>query len=174
LLDDSVKGVASWALNSQKVPVSIAAFGFTVVAHDIDNPLQVTGHGMLGNIARPGFPSRRHTLLAHNRLFTDWAAIIKACQLSKAVCMNGMSTGQILRRLSGREHVLSTNRAVVLVLVSEALMRIKDTDGDAHAALGAMTKGFYSTDTAETTLIAVKGFFGLLNRRIANNRRVGR
>ena len=72
----------------------------TIVAHDVDDALQICGHGMFRNISGPGLPSGSHTLLRDDRLLTDWAAIIKASQLPETVRMDGVSTGQILWRLS--------------------------------------------------------------------------
>ena len=72
--------------------------------------------------------------------------------------MNGMSAGQVLRRLSRGKHVFSADGAVVLVLILEALVGIKDTDGDAHATLVAMTEGFDTAHAAEPTAVAMERF----------------
>eukprot|EP00977_Amphora_coffeiformis_P029834 scaffold42983_cov176-Amphora_coffeaeformis.AAC.5 len=78
--------------------------------------------------------------------------------------VNGVSTGQILRRLATTEHVFTTNGAIVLILVLETLVRLKNRDGDAHAALVAVAEGFHATYTAESTLYAMKRFFGLQSK----------
>lgn len=116
---------------------------------------------MLGNITSSCFPGRCHGLLTHNCLLANGATVVEACELAKAVCVNGVSTGQILRRLATAKHVFATNGTVVLVLVLEALVRLKDRDGYAHATLVAVAKSFHSTHTAETTLYTMEGFFGL-------------
>ena len=82
--------------------------------------------------------------------------------------VNGMSTGQILRRLSGREHIFPAHGAIVLVLILETIVGKEDIDRNAHAALLAMTEGLYTSYTAKTTLIAMKGFLGLRHPKITN------
>jgi len=77
--------------------------------------------------------------------------------------VNRMTTGQVLGGLSRREHVFATNRTIVLIFVLEALMSIKDTNRDAHAALVAMTKCLDTSDTAKSTAIAMEGFLALQN-----------
>lgn len=95
---------------------------------------------MIGNVPSPGFPGGSHALLTDDRLFTDRAAIVKAGEFAKAMCVNGVTTREVLGRLAGREHVLAADRTVVLVLVFEALVGFKDTDGDTHAAFLAVSK----------------------------------
>jgi len=144
----------------------MVTLGLTVIAHDIDHALQISRHGMFGNVTSPGLPGRRHALLTHHRLFANRATVIKASQFSEAVCMYGMATRQVLRRLARREHVFAADRTVVLVLVLEALVRVKDTDRDAHAAFATMTESFDATDAAKAALLAMKGLFGLCNEDI--------
>ena len=72
-----------------------------------------------------------------------------------------MTTRQVLRRLTRREHVFTTDGAIVLVLVLEALVRLKDGYGNAHATLVAVTKGFDAAHAAKATLDTMKGFLGL-------------
>jgi hypothetical protein len=74
--------------------------------------------------------------------------------------MNGMPTGQILGRLTRGKHVFTADRAIVFVLVLEAVVCIEYTDRDAHAALLAMPKGFDTAHATEAALNAMKGFFG--------------
>jgi hypothetical protein len=74
--------------------------------------------------------------------------------------MNGMTTRQILWGLPRRKHVLSAYRAVVFVLVLEALMSIKHANRDAHATFTAVTKGIDPTHTTEAALITVEWLFG--------------
>lgn len=161
LFHDCVERVASRALNTQKVPLPAVTFALTIVAHNVHHALQIGRHGMLGNVPSPGFPSRCHALLTDDRLLADGAPIIKAGKFSETVRMNGVSAGQILRRLARREHVFAAYRTVVLVLVLEALMRTVDADRDAHAALIAMPKGLHSTHPAKATLRTMKGLFRL-------------
>jgi hypothetical protein len=162
LLHHRVEGVAFRALNAQKVPFAVVTLGFAVVAHDVDNALQVAGHGMFGNVPGARFPCGGHALLADDRLFANGAAIIKAGKLAKTVCVNGVSAGKILGRLSAGKHVFATHRAVVLVLVAKALMGVEDTDGDAHAALAAVAKGFDASDATKAALSAMEGLLRLI------------
>lgn len=142
------------------MPVPSVALGLTIVAHNIDDPLQVGRHGMFRNVSRPGLPGCRHGLLGNDCLFANGAAIIKSSQFAEAVGMNGVAAGQVLRRLARGEHIFSTDGTVVLVLVLEALVGVKDADRDAHAALIAMPKGLSTTHAAESTFVAMKGFLG--------------
>jgi len=160
LLHDRIERIASWALYSKEMPLAIIRLRFAVVAHDINNALQICRHGVFRNIPSSCFPSGCHTLLTHYRLFANGTAIIKAGQFTEAMRMNGMATRQILWRLARRKHIFATNRAIVLVLVFEALMRLKDTDGNAHTALIAVTKSFHASNAAKPTLFTVKGLFG--------------
>jgi hypothetical protein len=161
LFHHGIERIATGALDTQKVPIASVRFAFAIIAHDIDHSLQIPRHGMFGNISRPGFPRGRHALLRDDRLFANGTTIIKASEFAKTVGMNRMSTWQILWRLAGRKHVFAADGAIVLVLVLEALMRIKDTYRNAHAAFLAMPKGVDATDAAKATLRAMKGFFGL-------------
>lgn len=116
---------------------------------------------MLRNIPRPRFPRRRHTLLTHHGLFANGAAVIKAREFAETVGVNGVAAGQVLGGLATTKHVFAADGTVVLVLVLEALVGGKDRDGNAHAALVAVAKGFAAPDAAETAFFAVKGLFGL-------------
>ena len=100
-------------------------------------------------------------MLTNDRLFANGASIVKTGQFTKAMGVNGVSARQILGRLATAKHVFAANGAVVFVLVLEALVRLKDRDGNAHAAFIAVAKGFNSTHTAKTTLYAMKRFLGL-------------
>jgi hypothetical protein len=164
LLDDRVKRVAIGTLNTKEMPLSPGTFGFAIIAHDIHNPLQVGGHGMLRNVPSAGLPGCRHTLLTHDSLFTDRATVVESREFPETVGVNSVSARQVLRRLTRREHVLATNGTVVLVLVLEALMGIKDADRNAHATLLAVAKGFNAPNTAKPTLNAMKGLLGLCSR----------
>ena len=66
-----------------------------------------------------------------------------------------------MRRLTRREHVLSADRAIVLILVLETLVGVKHTNGNAHATFIAVTEGVSSSHSAETALRTMKGLFGL-------------
>jgi hypothetical protein len=132
---------------------------FAIIAHDVDNSLKITRHGVLGNISCTSFPCCRHGLLRHDRLFANWASIIKPRELAKAVGMDCMSARQILRRLTRREHVLSADWTIVLVLVLETLVGVKHTHRNTHATLIAVTEGVGPSHSAETTLCAMKGLF---------------
>lgn len=161
MLHDGIKGRATRTLDPQEVPLAAVRFRFTVIAHDIHNTLQIRWHGVFGDITCPGFPRSCHGLLAHNRLFANGATVVEACKLSKAVGMDGMSARQILGRLATAEHIFTADWAVVFILVLEALVRLEDRDGDAHAAFVTMAEGFHATYTAESALYTVKRFLGL-------------
>lgn len=73
--------------------------------------------------------------------------------------MDGVSARQVLRRLTGGEHIFAANRAIVLVFVAKALVRVKDRHRDAHATLVAVSKGFHSSHSTKAALLAMKRFF---------------
>ena len=148
-------------LNSQEVPLTTNRFCFTVVAYNVNHTLQIGRHGVFRNVPRTGFPSRRHALLAHYSLFANRTAVVESGKFAKAMGMNGVAAGKILRGLARGEHVFSAHGTIVLIFVLEAMVRFKDTDRDAHAALGAVTKGFLTSHTTKSTLAAVKGFLCL-------------
>lgn len=75
--------------------------------------------------------------------------------------MNRMPARQILRRLTRREHVFPADGAVVLVLVPEALVSVKDTHGNTHATFVAMAERLHTSHAAETALRAVERLLGL-------------
>ena len=79
------------ALNAKEVPLQAGAFRFAIVAHDINDALQVRGHGVFGNIAGPGLPRRGHTLLTDDRFLTNRTAVIKARQFTEAMGVNGVT-----------------------------------------------------------------------------------
>ena len=91
-----VEGVTGRTLNTQKVPIASMTLGFTIVAHDINHTLQISRHGVFGNVSCSCLPRGCHGLLRHDRLFANGATVIKSGQLAKAMGMNGMSTRQIL------------------------------------------------------------------------------
>jgi hypothetical protein len=165
LLDDRIERVAIRALNTKEMPLPSGTFGFAIIAHDIHNPLQVGGHGVLGNVSSAGFPSSRHTLLTHDCLFTDRATVIESREFPETVGVNGVSARQVLWRLPRGEHVLAADGTVVLVLVLEALMGIKDADRNAHATLLAVAKGFHAPNAAKPALNAMKGLLGLRSKK---------
>ena len=72
-----------------------------------------------------------------------------------------MTTRQVLRRLTRREHVFTTDGAIVLVLVLEALMSIKDANRDAHAAFVAVAEGLHTSHATKSTSVAMEGFLAL-------------
>jgi hypothetical protein len=164
LLDDRIERVAIRALNTKEMPLSPGTFGFAIIAHDIHNPLQVGGHGMLRNVPSAGFPSSRHTLLTHDSLFTDRATVVEPRKFPEAVGVNGVSARQVLWRLTRGEHVLAADGTVILVLVLEALVGIKNADRNAHATLLTVAKGFHAPNAAKSTLNTMKGLLGLRSR----------
>jgi hypothetical protein len=164
LLDDRIERVTIRTLDTKEMPLPPGTFGFAIIAHDIHNPLQVGGHGMLRNVPSTGFPGRRHTLLTHDSLFTDRATVVESCEFPETVGVNGVSARQVLWRLTRGEHVLAADRTVVLVLVLEALMGVKDADRNAHATLLAVAKGFHTPNAAKSTLNTMKGLLGLRSR----------
>jgi len=129
--------------------------------------LQVGGHGVFGNVAGPGLPRRTHGLLTDHGLLADRAPVIEASELPEAMRVYRVSAGQILRRLAGREHVLAAHRTIVLVLVTEALVRVKDGDGDAHATLVAVPEGLHPTNAAKPALRAMERLFGHGHPKVA-------
>ena len=161
LFDNGVERATVLALDSQKVPLSVVALGFAVVAHNIHYPLQVTGHWMFGNISSSGLPCCRHGLLRDNGLFANGTAIIKASQLAKTVSMYSVTAGQILGRLARGKHIFSADRTIVFVFILETTMCFKHIDGNAHTTFGAMSKIFSASNSAKATLFAMEGFFGL-------------
>jgi hypothetical protein len=161
LLHNGIKRRTPRALYTEKMPVTPRGFRLAIVAHDIDNPLQIVGHGVFGNVSSSGFPRCGHTLLTDDSLFTNGAAVIKAGKFTKTVGVNCVPARQVLWRLARTEHVFTTDGAVVLVFVLEALVRVKHTDRDAHATFIAVAEGFHAANAAETTLFAVKGFLAL-------------
>jgi len=141
------------------MPVEI--LGFAVVAHNIDNSLQVLRHGLLGNVASASFPCCRHTLLRHDRLFANRTTVVETCKLAEAMGVNGVTAGEILRGLPGGKHIFATHGTIVLVLVLETIVREKDVYGNAHTAFVAMPKGFGAAHATKSALVAVEGFLGL-------------
>jgi hypothetical protein len=164
LLNDRIERVAIRALNTKEMPLPPGTFGFAIIAHDIHNPLQVGGHGMFRNVPSSGFPGGCHTLLTHDCLFTDRATVVESREFPETVGVNGVSARQVLWRLTRGEHVLAADRTVVLVLVLEALVGIKDADRNAHATLLTVAKGFDAPNAAKPTLNAMKGLLGLRSR----------
>ena len=75
--------------------------------------------------------------------------------------VNSVSTRQILRRLATAEHVFTANRAVVLILVLEALVRLKYRYRNTHATFVTVAKGLNSAYATKAALHAVKRLFGL-------------
>lgn len=146
------------------MPLPIVTLSFAVIAHDVNRTLQVRRHRVLRNVSGPCLPRRRHALLTNDSLLADWATIIEAGEFPEAVRMDGVTAGQILGRLSRREHILATNRAVVLVLVPEALVRIEHAHGDTHAALVAVPECLDATHPAEATLSTVERLLGLFGK----------
>lgn len=61
-----------------------------------------------------------------------------------------------------------TDGTVVLILVSETLVCVKDSDGDAHAALFAVTKVLHAPDSAKAAAEAVIWFLRLRHPEFAN------
>ena len=161
LFDHRIERAALRALNAKEMPLQTSTFHFTVIAHDIHDALQVRGHGVFGNIAGPCFPGRGHALLTDDGFLTNGTAIIKTSEFTKAMRVNGMTARQVLGRLTRGEHIFSADGTIVFVFVFEALMRLKDGDGNAHAAFIAVSKGFYSTDPTKSTLYTMKRLFGL-------------
>jgi hypothetical protein len=151
------------------VPYQARTLGFTVVTHNVNNTLQIRWHGVLRNISSPCFPGCGHALLRHHGLFTDGAPIIKSSQFTEAMGMNGMPTGQILRRLPGGEHIFAANGTIVLVFVLEALVCIEDTHRDTHATFIAVAERFHSSHTAESTAVAMEGFLAQRHPQVTHS-----
>ena len=89
----------------------------------------------------------------------------------RALCRQAISKRkkrcQIVHHVSSiRER--SKGTYVVLVLVSEALVRVKDGDGDAHAALVAVPEGLDATDTTEAAQIAMERLLRHGHPQVAN------
>jgi hypothetical protein len=79
--------------------------------------------------------------------------------------MDSMTARQVLRRLTRRKHIFSTDRAIVFVLVLETLVGVKDGDRDTHATLTTVSKGISTADTAKSTFSAMKWLFRLKNTK---------
>ena len=100
-------------LHAQKVPVAVLTARLTVVALDVDDTGQIGGHGLHLNITSACSPRGRHGLLADDGLLADGTAVVETGQLAEAVGVDSMTTGQILRRLAGGEHILAADGTVV-------------------------------------------------------------
>jgi hypothetical protein len=59
------------------------------------------------------------------------------------------------------EHIFAAHGAAVFVFVFEAMMGIKDTNRDTHAALITMTKGLDASHSTKAAQIAMKWLFTL-------------
>jgi hypothetical protein len=169
LLYDGIEGIAAGALNPQKVPYQSWTLGFAVITHNVNDTLQIRWHGMFRNISSACFPGCRHALLRHHGLFTDGASVVKSGQFTEAMGMNCMSTGQILRRLPGGEHIFPANGTIVLVLVLETLMRVENTHRDTHATFIAVAECFHSSHTAESTAVAMEGFLAQRHPQVTHS-----
>lgn len=150
------------------MPVSSWRLDLTIIAHDIHHSLQVRWHGLFGNVPCSGLPGCCHGLLRNYSLLADGAAIIEASKLAETMCVDGMTTGQILGRLTRGKHVLAADRTVVLVLVLKTVVTDEDIGADTHATLATMSEGFCSTDSTETTFVAVERFFVFGHPKVAD------
>lgn len=168
LLDNGVERAARRALNTKKVPVSSMTLCFAIVAHDIDDTLQVGRHWLLRNITSTSFPCCRHALGRHDSFLADWTTIIKAGKLTETMRMNRMTAGQVLRRLARGKHVFATDGTIVLVLVLEAIVRTEHMDANAHATFVAVTKGLLTSNATKATVLTMKGLFRLCHPEVAN------
>lgn len=65
-LDDRVERRAHWALHADEMPLPVGAPGTTVVAHDVNDALQIRRHLERGNVLGPRFPEH---CLAHEILY---------------------------------------------------------------------------------------------------------
>mmetsp|Transcript_2534 Transcript_2534/g.6848 ORF Transcript_2534/g.6848 Transcript_2534/m.6848 type:complete len:224 (+) Transcript_2534:1063-1734(+) len=163
-----IERTAVGALRSQEVPILPQTLRLTIVADDVHHPLQIGWHGMLGNVAGPCLPRGSHGLLRDDGLFADRTAVVESGKFPEAMGVDGMTAGQVLRRLARGKHVLSTDGTVVLVLVLEALVGVENADRNAHAAFVAMHEGFPSTDSAESALMTMEWFLRLRHPQVAN------
>ena len=150
------------------MPIQFLTFRLTIIAHNVYEPGQISWHGLFTNILGTRCPRCRHRLMADNCLFANRTSIIKACKLSKAMCVYCVTAGQILWRLTRCKHIFPAYWTIVFVLVFHAVVCVVDTDTNAHAALFAMPVWVLTSHTAETTLCAVKGLLRLLHPKIAN------
>ena len=156
-LHNSVKAVAVDALDSKEMPAAILAPTFTVVAQNVHYPRKVRWHGLRGHVPRPLCPHPPHGLLVHDALLADRAPVVMTREGTKAVRVYGVPAREILRSLTGAEHVLAAHGAGRLVLVLEAGVGVVDTNRDAHVATVAVSVFFRAADAAEAALFAMEG-----------------
>mmetsp|Transcript_19114 Transcript_19114/g.38775 ORF Transcript_19114/g.38775 Transcript_19114/m.38775 type:complete len:194 (-) Transcript_19114:171-752(-) len=82
--------------------------------------------------------------------------------------MDSMPTGQVLGGLPRGKHVLPAHWTIILVLVLHTVVIIVNIHTNTHATLMTMSKGFTPPYTAETTVIAMKGFLGFHHPQVAD------
>lgn len=158
LFHNGIKRVTGGTLNAQKVPLSLMRLRFAIVTHNVDYTLQISGHGLFGNIPGACFPGGSHTLLTYHCLFANRATIVKASELSETMSMNRVTTGQILRTLSRRKHVFSTDRTIVLVFILKAIVRVKYINGNTHTAFLTMAETLDTTNPTEAAFRTMERF----------------
>ena len=162
LFDYGIKAAAFWTLDTEKVPISVDTFVFTVIAHNVDDASKVRWHGLHFNVSCTGKPCGCHGLLTDDSLFANGTSIIKRRKFPETMGMNGMTAGQILRRLSGRKHILPTHRTIILILVFHTIMIVIHTHTYAHTAMLTMSKILPSTHSTKSTIWAMKWLFGFI------------
>jgi hypothetical protein len=150
------------------VPASSVRLGLTIIAHDIYDSLQIWRHGLFGDIARSSLPGSRHGLLRHDSLLADGATVVKASKFAEAMSVNGVAAWQVLWGLTRGEHVFAAHWAIVLVLILETIVRVKDIDADTHAAFSAVSEGLNAANSAEAAFIAVERFFRPCHPEVAD------
>lgn len=157
LVHDGIKGLAMPALDSQKVPGPIRMSLFAIVARNVHDATQFRRHGLHGNPRRHGIPGGLHAFPRLGRLFANGTTGIVGGQLPKAIPMNGVSAGHLVRGGTTAKEEFLTDGTIRLVFSSLAIVFLVQGLVDAHAAIVAMLKVLGSADATKTALRAVVG-----------------
>ena len=154
---DGVERRAGAALHSEEVPRAIVVGPLAVVADDGHGLGQVGGDGLQLDAHGHGIPRRLHPLVRFGRLLADGAAGIVGGQLAKAVPVDGVAAGHLVRGRAGAEEVLLADGAVGHVLAGLAVVIVEEEGVDAHAAIVAVLEVLPASDAAEAAVGTVVG-----------------
>jgi hypothetical protein len=145
------------ALHAQKVPSSVCFCFFAIVAGNVHHSSKFGWHRLQSYTSRHGVPGWEHSLTCLCRLFADWTAAIVCGELSKAVPMNGVSTGHFMARRSTAEQVFLAHRTVGSVLSCLAIVVAVERLVNAHTAVMAVLKILRPSDSTKAAVGAVIG-----------------
>jgi len=110
--DGGVEAGAFFALNAEKMPLSIKGTGFAVVADDSNDLGHVPGYGLQGDTHGHGLPCRRHLFDGLGGLLANGTPGIEGGQLLETVPVDGVSAGHLVTGLAAAEKVLLADGAV--------------------------------------------------------------